>query len=224
MTFVPEDEWGDDAEGRGPLTPRTRFMLYVSLSNIAADLDVLMADWPRRAEESTYESMVKDDMPVMVQTQPREWWQQMLDSAERLHEAARLGVGVDLVPRTPAEEALLALATNSGYVDWARDRYDMDDGEWQPQFEALPVCSGPWADYEWGEILGFLTGDVDIETTWMLELDGQEDPADEVNQYLGMGDYRPQAWHRLFERAEPHITVTGERPDGPGATEGSDLD
>lgn len=65
-------------------------------------------------------------------------------------------------------------------------------------------------DYDWEEILPALTGDADVEALWSASWDGIEDPGDDTNQYLGMGDYRPVSWHRLFDREIP-----GSGPTGP---------
>lgn len=119
--------------------------------------------------------------------------------------SARRGAIDELVPRTPAEEALIYLATRPGYVGAARDHIDLFNlGQ---IFDALPVAED---DEKWEEVLGDLTSDVDIERFWMSNSQGQEDPANPINRYLGMGDYRPQAWHRLFERAIPENDVSDD--------------
>lgn len=181
------------AEERGFLTERNRFILWISLSNISADLDGLCADGME------WDSLVRDDMPDLVHDQPLPWWIAMAKSADRLCEAARRGAIDELVPRTPAEEALICLAVRRGYVDWARDTIRAQNLE--DQVKALPTAVD---DDVWEEILGDLTGDVDVEALWWRDRKGIEDPDDPVNRHLGMGDYRPQAWHRLFDRAIPH--------------------
>jgi hypothetical protein len=188
--FLQDD--GLDEEDRGYLTVRTRFLLWVCLWNMAADLDGLVIDmW-----DDVDGSVVRGDMPRMVQEQPREWWEVMRDSADRLCEAARLGDIEALEPRTPAEEALIFLATRDDYVEWARDSLEL--GGRQAVFDALPVSPD---DEVWEEILPQLTGDIDIEMFWTDDLVGHANPADAINRSLGIGDYRPEAWHTLFERA-----------------------
>ena len=188
--FVKNDD--PEVEDAGVLTVRTRFLLWNALSDISVDLDSLTNDW------SEWESSVKEDMPLMVQSQPREWWREMSRSAERLCTAARVGRWDELVPRTPAEEALISLATRTEYVEAARERINTTG--LAGQYESLPDSG---EDEIWDEILGALTGDGDIEIVWSAESFDRTDPDDEVNRYLGMGDYRPEAWHRLFERAVP---------------------
>ncbi|PXW30389.1 UNVERIFIED_CONTAM: hypothetical protein DES50_108199 [Williamsia faeni] len=188
--FVEEGD--PDDRDASFFTIRTRYLLWNSLCDICADLDSLTMEWPE------WDSTVKEDMPLMVQAQPHEWWREMFKSAERLCSAARLGRWDDLVPRTPAEEALISLATRPEYIEAARDYIDMLDRS--EQYGSLPVSED---DEVWGEILGELTGDVDIEMVWSAKSFAQTDPNDEVNRRLGMGDYRPEAWHRLFDRAVP---------------------
>ena len=45
-----------------------------------------------------------------------------------------------------------------------------------------------------------LTDGVDIELLWTPEMDEIANPDDQTNVFMGMGDYRPQAWHRRFDR------------------------
>jgi hypothetical protein len=187
--FHVDDDLGT-APNRHFLTTRNRFMLHMSLLNIVIDLDDLVADWPEN------DSTVYEDMPALVKGQPREWWMAMLRSAERLHNAARNGSWIDLVPRTPAEEALLFLATTDAYIEWAEEvvpAYERSD-----ELAALPVHED---DGLYDELLPALTGDLDIEMLWDEELTGIEDPEHPLNLKLHIGDYRPAAWHRYFERA-----------------------
>jgi len=73
-------------------------------------------------------------------------------------EAARRGDLEALVPRTPAEEALISLATRTGYVDWAKDGLEMDSR--QEMSNRLPEADD---DEIWDETLGSLAGDINIE-------------------------------------------------------------
>jgi hypothetical protein len=191
--FIPHD---GDFDERGYLTERNRFELWHSLHNIASDLDSLCADWPDMT------SLVRDDMPLSTQSQPVEWWRELLRSADRLAHAARRGRVGELVPRTVGEEALIYLATRRDYVDFARDT--IRDMERQVEFNALPVDED---DGEWSEILPDLTGDSDIAMLWARDQDGLDHPEERTNKLLGIGDYRPQAWHHLFDRALPALNM-----------------
>lgn len=185
--FVPDDL---DEDERGFLAPRNRFILWLALWNMSTDLDELVVSW------DDHDSIVRRDMPELVRSQSREWWREMFRSVGRLGEAARRGALDELVPRTPAEEALISLATRSDYTDWAEDL--MNDMELRHVYEALPVCE---EDGEWHEVLGDLTGDVDVQILWTPRLAHHADPEDPTNKDLGIGDYRPKSWHRLFDRA-----------------------
>lgn len=190
--FIADDLSDED---RGVITPRTRFLLWQAFSNMAVDLDSMLSE-----PESIDDPIVKGDLPDMVQDQPEEWWVKLRESAERLCEAARRAKLDELVPRTPAEEALIYLASTHEYVEWARDNLEMST--YQQQYDRLPRCED---DEFWEEVLGGLTGDIDIEMMWNADLARIADPADLTNQILRMGDYRPQAWHDLFTRAREDL-------------------
>jgi hypothetical protein len=185
--FRQED--GLDEESRGYLTPRNRFLLWLSLWNIASDLDGMLS--------MDIESIVQDDMPTSVREQPLTWWSEMRASADRLCEAARLGEVSALEPRTVAEEALISLAARPSYIDWANDSLEMSN--YQQIFDSLPRSPH---DEDWEEVLPDLTGDADVEMVWDHHLDGIGDPDDLANKRLGIGDYRPAAWHTKFARAQ----------------------
>ncbi|OJV60321.1 MAG: hypothetical protein BGO38_01285 [Cellulomonas sp. 73-145] len=175
-----------DPESRGPLTVRNRFDLYCTLLAMTADLDTLVSDWKHSPD-----SVVRDDMPLVVHDQPRKWWAEVAASTDRLLEASRTGSLVELEPRSVAEEVLLALATRTSYVAWGHDTAELVGV--YPPVETLP------RDVEWDgrheEILPHLVGDVDVEMLWDRRLDGIGDPSDTVNVILRIGDLRPAAWH-----------------------------
>lgn len=189
----PDEGTGDMPES-WPLTPRTRFVLWQALSSGETGLYLLLDDFNGEPDEESF----KADFPRMTWRQPKEWWREMVKSCERLREAAR--TGRDLVPRTPAEEALIFLATNEEWRGGGEDQIKDDDWA-KEQYEALPDL-GEY-DFTWDEILGSLTGDVDVEMCWDMSMDGIEDPENQWNKDAGMGDYRPSAWHKLFDRALP---------------------
>ncbi len=53
-------------------------------------------------------------------------------------------------------------------------------------------------DFVWEEVLPSLTGDADVELLRSEQMDGIENPDNDVNQVQGIGDYRSQSWHRIF--------------------------
>lgn len=189
--FVTADEGSDDEE-LGVMSPRNRFVLWLALSEIAADLDGAVALPPWDPERC----LTCAGMPQITRGQPIEWWRRMGISATELEEAARTGDLARLEPQTIAEEALIALATRRAWIDMAFDR--IEDEGYRDAYEALPHGG---MDGEFREILPELTGDTDIELLWTPRFDGIEDPSELANTILGIGDYRPTAWHEPFNRA-----------------------
>ncbi|MFF1875602.1 hypothetical protein, partial [Kitasatospora herbaricolor] len=178
---------GSDVDEDEPLTPRNRFVLWQALWFISSDLDAIGDDFDVDL------SMVYGDMPLMTRDQPTAWWRKLATAANELCEAARQADFNRLVPRTPADEALIALATGPGYIEAARDQ--IADFGFQGEFDALPH-----ADYDgdFEEILPDLTGDTDILLLWSHRLDGIEKTDSLVNQLLGIGDYEATSWHKPF--------------------------
>jgi hypothetical protein len=72
--------------------------------------------------------------------------------------------------------------------------------EWDTSGQVSDDDTDDGPDYEWHEVPGALAGDTDIELLWTPEMDGIDNPDDQTNAYMGMGDYRPQSWHHRFER------------------------
>lgn len=187
-----------------PMTPRTRFVLYVALGVIADQLDEDVSGL--REGASHWEPIQMDAFPVITRNQPAEWWEQLCKSADRLTEAMRTGVQWN--PRTPGEEAVLHLAASQEaetVLDFIRDD---PTSSITRQFHSLPealVETHPdtgesWhvEDLQFDEVLGALAGDTDIELMWDLSMDGIGDP-DADFRSLGMGDLRPQSWHKPFD-------------------------
>lgn len=215
---VPDDPEQDEPEesqqfvvgdwNPWPMTPRTRFVLWRSLVHVLAMLEDGLGSWPESAARPQDDFMA--DFPVLVRTQPRNWWVAMRESCSRLVEATRTGRSWN--PQTPAEEALIYIACRDGWVLSARNDID-ETGSLRRQLNKIPegmewdtseqmpdddTDDGP--DYDWDEVPAALAGDIDIEMLWMPELDGIENPDDQKNAEMGVGDYRPQSWHHRFDR------------------------
>jgi hypothetical protein len=192
-----------------PMTPRTRFVLWRSLIDVLALLDEGLETWAESADRSEDEDFM-EDFPVFVRSQPRSWWLALRESCSRLVDAARTGRSWN--PRTPAEEALIYIACQEGWVMSARDDIDEIDSlrrqlnelpegtEWDTSRQVLDDDTDDGPDYEWHEVPGALAGDIDIEMLWTPEMEGIDNPDDRTNRYMGMGDYRPQSWHHRFDR------------------------
>lgn len=169
------------------LTVRNRYELWAALGAMSTSLDMGTV-----GELDPELSLVMEDMPAITRGQTQEWWRQMFESVVELTEAARVGNFERLAPRTPAEEALLALATSHEYLDWARDEISMLG--YYPSFEDLPIHE---RDGELEELLPELVGDTGIKMLWAPHIDGLE--RDNVLQRsLGFRDYRIENWHTPY--------------------------
>lgn len=212
---------------RWPLTPRTRFALWLSMKEVvrALNSDVIGVLSGTEVEETD----VMWQMPVAVAAQPLPWWGQLLRSGYRLVDAIAHGDRDAMEPRTPGEEAFVYLA-----IEWAPEEMEQATvlngnrdgrlvwqaahgaGTWQlyeslPSAEDLPLpadipederadLAGTLEDFDWPEILPDLTGDADIELAFNPAADGITDPANPINQYLAIGDYSLPAWNIPFAR------------------------
>ena len=64
-------------------------------------------------------------------------------------------------------------------------------------------------DADWDLADDALLQDHDLANLFRPALDGIEDPDNEINKEMGIGDYRPAAWFRWFLNVEPR---DGRRP------------
>ncbi|SHX65670.1 Uncharacterised protein [Mycobacteroides abscessus subsp. abscessus] len=192
-----------------PMTPRTRFVLWQSLIGVEVMLDTGLEGWAEnevRPEDDDF----MEDFPELVRMQPRSWWLELHRACMRLVDAMRTGESWN--PRTPAEEALIYIASRTDWIDYAQQIID-DHGVLRRQFRVLPQGAqsdtndeeygdeaGGAPDHDWEEVPAALAGDVDIALLWTSKMDGIENPDDQTNALMGMGDYRAQSWHHRFDR------------------------
>lgn len=192
-----------------PMTQRTRFVLWQSLISVEVMLETGLADWAKnqvRPEDDDF----MDDFPELVRMQPRSWWLELHRACTRLVEAMRTGESWN--PRTPAEEALIYVASRADWIDHAQQMID-ERGVLRRQFRALPQGAqsditdeeygdeaGDSPDFDWEEVPAALAGDEDIALLWTSKMKGIENPDDQTNALMGMGDYRAQAWHQPLDR------------------------
>src|SRR6266568_2603733 len=103
-------------------------------------------------------------------------------------------------PRYPAEMALHLMLRDAGA---AAKRSGTGPRE---ELTRLPEHRD---DLNWELAYDVLFQDTDILGLFDPNLDGIEDPENELNQQLSIGDYRPQAWFKAFANMEPR---DGRRP------------
>jgi hypothetical protein len=97
-------------------------------------------------------------------------------------------------PTCPAKEMALHLMLRYG-------KAGADDG-WsglESHFAGLPEHPN---DLDWDLLPDVLFQDSDILAVFDASLDGIEDPDDEQNRHLGMGDYAPNAWFTTFDNMD----------------------
>ena len=181
------------------LTYRVLFIFWISLVNIRDDIADALDD------DAIETSHIYEDLQPAVQQQSDDWWHQMHRSAARLAEAARTGDRWQLVPRTVGEEALMAISCLPDYIEWAME---LINDERRVEYDSLPIVAGEHD--RWDEYAAEITGDADIELIWSPEFEATANPDSVTNRVLGIGDYRPEAWHRLFLRRESQLNLPGD--------------
>lgn len=206
-----QDLFVEDPKAQWPLTDRTRFILWRAVHSFMCDID---GDISQMRESGCKTSADLDpDMIAAISAFPRvthrqslAWWQKVYAASERLVEGLRVG-GEAMVPLTIAEEAILAIVTNRPNVPGHAEVVMNDDETYAPilaQFEALEIQVDDFDSpgFDWREILPELKGDIDVLALWEPLLDGMDDPDSDLNQRIGMGDYRPMNWHALLRSTE----------------------
>lgn len=180
----------DNDQDNWPLTPRTLIVLISALDELIEGLrlDIAELECVPRTDVGSLSTFA--DFPRATWGQSSEWWIEVTKSAQRVRD--RLQADGWHTPRTPSEEAVVYVACNKGWIDIAKELHPA----LEEQIASLPDCGA--MDYEWSEVLSALAGDEDVASMWMPIRDGIEDPADEANRELLIGDYRPKSWHRIF--------------------------
>ncbi len=131
--------------------------------------------------------MLFDDYPRVTWHQDAIWRRQAARSYDDL--AAGIAAGELPEPTCPAEEMALHLMMRDAAAAVADD--------WAWIIDEADVPPHP-RDYDWDDVRDGLLQDTDILVLFNPDLDGIEDPEDEVNRNNGIGDYRPRAWFDTF--------------------------
>lgn len=182
------------------LTPRTAAGLWAAgqLEADEAYEDVVQqGDEPVDADG---EWLVFDEYPRITWRQDAVWRRQAARAFDDL--VADLAAGEWPQPHSPGEEMALHLMLR--YAEAA-----VDDG-WAV-FDDEPLMHLPThpGDFDWGLATEVLFQDTDILWIFDPEHDGAEDPDNDLNRGLAIGDYRPQAWFTPFDNMDPR---DGRRP------------
>jgi hypothetical protein len=185
------------------LTARTAFLLYCLTGYFS---DAVYDD----IDELGDDPITSDDRVHTLSDYPRLTWNQ--DAVWR-RQAARAfdDLGEDLLkgrwptPRCIGEEMALYLILRAAPSAQA-DEWFTGGGLATNPFDAVPEHS---EDYGWDTAKQVLFQDHDFLQLFNASLDGIEDPDDEMNRNLGMGDLRAHAWFKPFDNVERR---DGRRP------------
>lgn len=174
------------------LTPRTAVVLWEMggfLADEAYDDVLRNGDAPVTVEG---EWGIFDEYPPITYRQRAVWRRQAARAFDDL--AGDLAEGEWPRPTCAGEEMALRLMIR--YANAAVK----DDWVGLEKYPNLPVHKD---DFDWEMAFECLFQDTDILSLFDQELDGIEDPDSDLNEFLGMGDYRPEAWFETFNNMEP---------------------
>ena len=128
-------------------------------------------------------------LPEFTWPQGQSWRRWFVSGFDRL--AARLAQGRAPLPATPAEEFALWLAITQAALLVAV----------QPELVLRTVHDTPPNqgdfDWQWCQARLFRHGYVPLFSH--AEFEGLQDPANDANRRLGIGDYRPESWFQGFD-------------------------
>ncbi len=181
------------------LTPRTAATLWVAGETLA---DQAFDDVEEHGDDPVSDPnqwRIFAQYPAITWRQDAVWRRQAARAFDDLVDDIETGRWPH--PTCPGEEMALHLMLQEAPAvledDWA---------EWQQSLSELPKHRD---DLDWGMTGEVLSQDNDILALFDLELDGIEDPDDDLNREIGMGDYRPSAWFVPFNNREAR---DGRRP------------
>ena len=136
---------------------------------------------------------VFDQYPRTTWAQDAVWRRQAARAFDDL--ATDLASGEEPAPRCPAEEMALRVIMDA--ADAARK------DEWDYYSTLIGDLPTHPDDFDWGAARESLYQDDDLSALFDLSLDGVDNPDDEHNRLIGMGDYRPAAWFSWFGGSDP---------------------
>ncbi|ONI91291.1 hypothetical protein ALI22I_09505 [Saccharothrix sp. ALI-22-I] len=176
------------------VTPRTAAVLWGMaglLADHAYDDVIEHGDDPVEPDDPMWS--VFDEFPRITWLQDAIWRRRAARAFDDL--AADLLAGRWPQPTCPAEEMALHLMLRYG-----EELADDGTSGLDTHFAHLPVYDN---DLQWTLLADVLFKDHDILELFDPGRDGIEDPDDEQNRSIGMGDYTPPAWFTTFDHMTP---------------------
>lgn len=142
-----------DNDHESPLTPRTRFMLWLELGTLALNLEDESERGFGQYDDDHPREMFIDQFPVAARDQPADWWEKMIKAVYRMTEGMRTGRST--TPLCIAEEVAIQIVLNGMRENSAAPNAGtlqiIDDEEaLRCAFDALPDL-GPDRDFRWNE-------------------------------------------------------------------------
>ncbi|MEU2873350.1 hypothetical protein ABZ769_29815 [Streptomyces olivoreticuli] len=192
-----EDPECEDERCQWQLSPRTADVLYTELcvlADQAYDDCEELGDGPVVPDEHEGHWGVFTYLPKQTFAADLQWRRRFARAADDL--AGDLERGNWPQPTCTAEELALHLAVRD-----AGDRGDDDHAV--GEHGSLPAHRD---DYDFDMCAEVFFQDSDVLMLYSARCDGIEDPDDETNRYMGIGDLRPAAWF------EPFLNVPARDP------------
>lgn len=186
FAFIPSATGAAAGTALGPdthLTDRARLLLWLCLRRISEDISFSL-------EFADEDSVVRDDLVLMVGTQPASWWTQMGTAASQLSDAARRGDIDAITPRTPAERVLITLALRPAYLRAAWEDMSALGMRWL--YDSLPP---PTRNEGWDGLWVELTGDAAGRLLWRRHEAGEDVDTALALYRRAAGGCPPGSWH-----------------------------
>jgi len=137
-----------------------------------------------------------DAYPPLVAGQSADWRRRALQSFDDLSGDIRM-LGAP-IPRCTADEVALWLMLDRASA------IEEDEDAWPDLWSTVVKHPSSPDDVEWPSLREDLLEDTDFLMLYAPELDGVDDPNDEVNQAMGIGEHlHPRGWFTLFGGAVP---------------------
>jgi hypothetical protein len=155
-----------------PITDRTRFVIYIQVAALTGYLidevyfdnrssresgELTDADAAVAAILADLEYVALNDFPAITLTQPRSWWEKMVQSAVRLEEALRTGIAWN--PHNLAEDFILLAATTAESVHESLAEIEPNPNS---ELHLLPATERDYQVWEALDGLGVQPGNSDL--------------------------------------------------------------